>query len=288
MAELEDIGLQPVIVPVLPIFTLSIVLKPFNFKANGEASMAVYQSGNPALKPDAFTGFDKAAMQGGAMTVQGTVNKVALMLLTVVASGAFVWQRYAESLEFSSIAPLFFVGMFGGFCVSLAIVFRQQLAPRLALVYAVLEGLVLGGFSAFMEQRYPGLVSQALMLTFATFVALLALYKARIVRGTEKLRGMVFAATAGIACYYLLSLVLSFIGIDLGLINDSGIFGIMFSLFVVGVAAMNLVVDFAVIEEGAMAGAPRYMEWYGAFGLIVTLVWLYIEMLRLLGKLRRR
>ncbi|NTU67682.1 MAG: Bax inhibitor-1/YccA family protein [Chlorobiaceae bacterium] len=245
------------------------------------------RSGNPALKENLFKGLGMAVEQGGRMTIQGTVNKVALMLLTVVASGAFIWYR-SLSTGFSGVAPLFYTGMIGGFVLSLVIVFKRQLAPKLALPYAVFEGLALGGISAFMERSYPGIVSTATMLTFGTFAALLATYQSGLIRVTGNFRRMVISATGAIGIYYLLSFGLSFFGINLPLIHDSGMAGIIFSLIVVGVAAMNLVLDFDFIEQGALQGAPKYMEWYGAFGLMVTLVWLYIEILRLLSKTRNR
>jgi len=249
--------------------------------------MAMTRSGNPALKSNVFEGLERAGTQAGRMTIQGTVNKVALMLLTVVVSGAFVWYRSLSS-GFAGVAPMFYGGAIGGFVLSLVIVFNKQLAPKLALPYAVLEGLVLGGISAFMERSYPGIVSTATVLTFGTFAALLATYQSGLIRATDSFRRMVISATGAIAIYYLLSFGLSFFSINLPLIHDSGMAGIIFSLLVVGVAAMNLVLDFDFIEQGARQGAPKYMEWYGAFGLMVTLVWLYIEILRLLAKTRRR
>ncbi|NTU59413.1 MAG: Bax inhibitor-1/YccA family protein [Chlorobiaceae bacterium] len=246
------------------------------------------KSGNPTLKPGIFEGLAKTGLEGDRMSLQGTVNKVGLMLLTVLLSAAFIWYRFSGTMDFVSVAPLFYIGLFGGFGVSLIIIFKKDLAPNLALVYAVLEGLALGGVSAFMESLYPRIVAQAVVLTFGTFTALLALYQFRVIKVTARFRLMVFSATGGIAIYYLLSFVLSFFGIRMPLIHDSGMYGILFSLLVVAVAAMNLVLDFDFIEQGVLAGAPKYMEWYGAFGLMVTLVWLYIEILRLLSKTRRR
>ena len=250
--------------------------------------MQMTRSGNPALKSNVFEGLEKAGAQGGRMTIQGTVNKVALMLLTVIASGAFVWYRFSRAMDFAEVSTLFYGGLIGGFVVSLVIIFKRELAPKLALPYAVLEGLVLGGISAFMERSYPGIVSTATVLTFGTFAALLATYQSGLIRATDSFRRMVISATGAIAIYYLLSFAFSFFGINLPLLHDSGMAGIIFSLIVVGVAAMNLVLDFDFIERGALQGAPKYMEWYGAFGLMVTLVWLYIEILRLLAKTRRR
>jgi uncharacterized YccA/Bax inhibitor family protein len=250
--------------------------------------MAMTKSGNPALKSTVFDGLEKAGTQGERMTIQGTVNKVAFMLLTVIASGALLWYRFSQSMDFAEVAPLFYGGLIGGFCVSLVIIFNKKLAPRLAFVYAVLEGLALGGISALMERSYPGIVSTATLLTFGTFAALLATYQSGLIRVTDNFRRMVISATGAIGIYYLLSFGLSFAGIRLPLIHDAGMPGIIFSLLVVGIAAMNLVLDFDFIEQGALRGAPKYMEWYGAFGLMVTLVWLYIEILRLLSKSRSR
>jgi uncharacterized YccA/Bax inhibitor family protein len=179
-------------------------------------------------------------------------------------------------------------GLIGGFICAMVTVFKKEWSPVTAPVYALLEGLVLGGVSAMFELRYPGIGIQAVSLTFGTLLVLLLAYRSGLIQVTQKFRLGVVAATGGIAVFYLLEMVLGFFGIQFTSINGSGLIGIGFSLIVVAVAALNLVLDFDFIEQGVQSGAPKYMEWYGAFGIMVTLVWLYLEMLRLLSKLRSR
>ena len=184
--------------------------------------------------------------------------------------------------------PWVAVGAIAGFIVALVTIFKQTWAPVTAPLYALLEGLVIGGVSAIFEAQFPGIVIQAAGLTLGTCLALLLAYKSRLIRATENFKLGVVAATGGIALFYLLTIVLGFFGIRIPLLYSNGWVGIGFSLFVVVIAALNLVLDFDFIEQGAAQGAPKYMEWYGAFGLMVTLIWLYLEMLRLLAKLRSR
>jgi uncharacterized YccA/Bax inhibitor family protein len=180
------------------------------------------------------------------------------------------------------------LGGLGGFIAAMVTIFKKQWAPVTAPIYAVLEGLLLGGISAVFELRYPGIAFESVALTFGTLFALLFLYRTGIIRVTEKFRLGVFAATGAIALFYLLQMILGLFHFEFTSVNGSGIIGIGFSLIVVGVAALNLVLDFDFIEKGVQYGAPKYMEWYGAFGIMVTLVWLYLEILRLLSKLQRR
>ena len=172
--------------------------------------------------------------------------------------------------------------------LALVTIFVKKASPYTAPLYALCEGLVLGGISAFYEVKFPGIVVQAVGLTFGTLFCLLAAYKSGLIRATENFKLGVVAATGGIALVYLASIVLGFFDIRIPMIHESGIVGIGFSLFVVVIAALNLVLDFDFIETGVEQGAPKYMEWYGAFGLMVTLVWLYVEFLRLLAKLQSR
>jgi uncharacterized YccA/Bax inhibitor family protein len=178
------------------------------------------------------------------------------------------------------------MGAIAGFVVAMVLCFKHNWAPVLAPVYAVLEGLFLGGISAMYAARFGGIVFQAVALTFGTLFALLAAYQAGFIRATEKFKLGIFAATGGIALVYFASIILGFFGVHIPGIFGSGMVGIGFSIVVVVIAALNLVLDFDMIEQGARAGAPKYMEWYGAFGLMVTLVWLYLEILRLLSKLK--
>jgi len=250
--------------------------------------MAIFKSGNPALKEDTFKQLERVDDPENAMTLQGTVNKTALLLLILCIPAICTWNLFNSTLEFATVAPLFYIGLFGGLVVAIILVFNKGLAPYLAVLYAALEGLVMGGLSAIMEQSYPGIVIQALLLTFGICFVLLLIYTLGIIRPSENFKLIVASATGGIAIYYLISLGLSFFSIRAPLINDNSIWGILFSLFVVVVASMNLVVDFDFIEQGAEKKAPKYMEWYGAFGLMVTLIWLYVEILRLLSKLMSR
>jgi uncharacterized YccA/Bax inhibitor family protein len=176
----------------------------------------------------------------------------------------------------------------GGFALAMVTAFKREWAGVTTPLYATVEGLALGGISAVFEARYPGIVSQAVFLTFGTCGALLVAYRSGVIRATENFKLGVFAATGGIVLLYLLSFVLGLFGMQVPLVHSSGPLGIAFSLVVVAVAALNLVLDFDFIEQGAARGVPKYMEWYGAFGLLVTLVWLYLEMLRLLARLQER
>jgi uncharacterized YccA/Bax inhibitor family protein len=207
-----------------------------------------------------------------------------LTLLTVAA--AFTWSQFEK--DPARAMPWVAVGGIGGLIVCLVTVFKSAWSPVTAPVYAVLEGLLLGAISAAFNARFQGIVFQAVLLTFGTLGALLLAYRTRVIRATENFRLGVFAATGGIALLYLVSIVLGFFGKSIPFLHSSGTFGILFSLFVVVVAALNLVLDFDFIEQGSNSGAPKYMEWYAAFGLLVTLVWLYLEILRLLAKLSSR
>lgn len=246
------------------------------------------RSANPALSEKVFTTRAYGAADETAMTIQGTVNRTALMLAILVAVAAVSWTRLSRAESIAEVMPWMLIGLIGGLVLGLIITFKKTLAPVLAPGYAALEGLFLGILSAMMEQVYPGIVFQAVLLTFGTLASLLVAYKTGFIKATENFKLGVAAATGGIFVVYMIGMVLRMFGSGIPLIHESGMVGIGFSLFVVVIAAMNLVLDFDFIEEGARRGAPKYMEWYGAFGLIVTLVWLYIEILHLLAKLQNR
>ncbi len=241
------------------------------------------RTGNPALTDRAFAGFTRVARAEEAMSIQGTANKALLLLLCVLVTASWTWSKDPQT-----VAPWVAVGAIGGFIVALVTVFKQTWAPVTAPLYALLEGLVIGGISALFEAQFPGIVIQAVGLTFGTCLALLLAYKSGLIRASENFKLGVVAATGGIALFYILTLVLGFFGIRMPLMYGNSWASIGFSLFIVVIAALNLVLDFDYIEQGAAQGAPKYMEWYGAFGLMVTLIWLYLEMLRLLAKLRSR
>jgi len=217
------------------------------------------------------------------------VNKTAISLVILLVGALYTWKIFTETMSVEAIYPWLIGGFIGGFIVALITIFKKTLAPITTPIYALLEGVALGGLSAWFESIYPGIVVQAVTLTFGVLFALLFAYRSGLIKVTKNFRLGVVAATGGIALVYLISWLMNmFTGAGIGMIHESGIMGIGFSLFVVVIAALNLVLDFDFIETGAEQGAPKYMEWYGAFGLIVTLVWLYIEILRLLSKLRSR
>lgn len=243
-----------------------------------------FRSSNPVLNSQTFTGPPSLAATDG-MTVPGTVNKTGILLLLVLAAAAWTWNQAAD-LE--QIGPIVAIGAIGGLIVAMVTVFKQNWAPITGPLYALLEGLVIGGLSAILETRFHGIAMQAAGLTFGTLFCLLLAYSSGMIRVTQNFRLGVVAATGGIVVVYLVSMLLGFFGHAIPYIHDSGPVGIVFSLIVVGIAAMNLVLDFDFIESAAGRGAPKYMEWYAAFGLMVTLIWLYIEMLRLLSKARSR
>jgi len=247
------------------------------------------RTSNPALSSDAFrTG---EATLGESMTVSGTVNKTGILLLCCVATAAWTWNRFfnappEEAMQ--AMAPALVIGGIGGFIVAIVTIFKKQWAGITAPIYALLEGLVLGGISAMLEARYHGIAIQAVSLTFGTLLIMLLAYRSGLIKVTERLRLGIVAATGGIAVFYLLQFILGFFGVHFTAINGSSPIGIGFSLIVVAVAALNLVLDFDLIENGARMGAPKYMEWYSAFALMITLIWLYFEILRLLSKFRGR
>ncbi|HWN74333.1 MAG TPA: Bax inhibitor-1/YccA family protein [Candidatus Udaeobacter sp.] len=243
------------------------------------------RSTNPVLKESAFAG---AIPTGETMTIQGTVNKTGLLLLFVVATAAWTW-GLSHSPTPEAAYPWTFGGAIGGFVVALVTIFKKEWAPISAPIYALLEGLLLGGISAIFERSYPGIAVQAISLTFGVMFVMLLAYKFRIVQATRGFKLGVIAATGGIAIVYLINMAMSLFGhSQMSFLNAATPLGIGISLFVVIIASLNLIIDFDMIETGARMGAPKYMEWYGAFGLMVTLVWLYMEMLRLLSKVRRR
>ncbi|NDV77389.1 Bax inhibitor-1/YccA family protein [Dysgonomonas sp. 511] len=245
--------------------------------------MALFKSGNPSFK-NAYDKVGQATDSSQAMTVNGAIGKTGI-LLACVAVGAIITWNMVSSLTFSGmVMPLFWGGLIGALIVSIIIVVKKESAPYLSPVYAILEGLALGGISAILNASYPGIALQAISLTFIVATVMLLLYRFRIIQATQRFKSIIFVATAGIAVFYLGSFILSFFGVTSPMYLASPL-GIGISVFVVIIAALNLIIDFDFIEQGAEYQAPKYMEWYGAFGLMVTLVWLYIEILRLLAKL---
>jgi len=246
------------------------------------------KSSNPTLSQKVFDVAAQHAGYGPSMTISGTVNKAGLLMLMVLATAAWSWNLFYTTHDMAAIGGLTMVGAFGGFIAAMVTVFKKEWSPVTAPIYALLEGLFLGAFSATMELRFPGIAIEAVALTFGTCLCMLAAYRAGLIRATQRFTLGVVAATGGIALVYFASIILGMFNMQVPGIFGSGPIGIIFSLVVCGMAALNLILDFSFIEEGAQRGAPKYMEWYSAFGLMVTLIWLYLEMVRLLAKLRSR
>ncbi|HET7248271.1 MAG TPA: Bax inhibitor-1/YccA family protein [Gemmatimonadales bacterium] len=245
---------------------------------------------NPLLNDKAFQRADQytQAAGGEVMSVEGAINKTALLLLLVIAGATWVWTRYFQTQDPAVIMPYMVGGLVVGIAAALATIFAPTWARISAPVYAAAEGLALGGISALYEQQLHGIVFQAIGLTFGVLAVMLVLYRSGIIKVTDRFRMIVFAATGGIALFYLVTIVLGFFHISVPLLSGGGTGAIVFSLVVVGIAALNLAIDFDFIARGAEHGAPKFMEWYAAFGLMVTLIWLYLEILRLLANVRRR
>ena len=237
------------------------------------------RSGNPVLSKSTFINNGSISEK---MTINGTVNKTAFSLLLLVGTGY---------ITFTSINPVILIGCgIGGFIVAIITVFKKEWAPITVPIYAILEGGALGGISYMYNSLYDGIVTNAIFLTIGILLSLLTAYRSGYIKPTENFKLGIFAATGGIAIVYLINFVMGFFGSSMGImqIDNASPMSIGFSVVVVIIAALNLVLDFDFIEEGAEKGAPKYMEWYGAFGLLVTLIWLYLEILRLLAKLNSR
>ena len=244
------------------------------------------RTSNPALNDKIFQG-DHVSYGQESMTLNGTVNKTGILLLCTIGTATWTWRM---AMQATDVSPLLIAGAIGGFIVAMMTIFKKEWAPVTAPIYALLEGLVLGGISALMEAtpRGHGIAMEAVALTFGTLLVLLLAYRSGLIPVTAKFRLGVVAATGAIAVFYLAEMVLGFFGVHFAAVNGSGMLGIGVSAVIVVVAALNLVLDFDFIETGVRMGAPKYMEWYGAFGIMVTLIWLYLEILRLLSKLRSR
>ena len=223
------------------------------------------------------------------MTFSGTLNKFGFLFLMVMASSVYVWN---EASVGNSVQGYILGGAIGGLILAIVLMFKQQWAQYLAPGYALLEGLVVGGISAVYNDAFakiaPGIVMQAVALTFGTAIAMFVLYKTGMIKVTERFRSILYAAMGGIMVFYLITFVLSLFNVDIPMLHQGSLMSIGISLVIVAVAAFSLLLDFDRIDQGSAMGAPKYMEWYCAFGLLVTLVWLYLEMLRLLGNIYGR
>jgi len=238
------------------------------------------RSGNPALNKNTFKGLQTS--EGHTMTIDGTVNKTSIALIILLVSAYYTYS--------TSNTNFIFIGFIAGLILAIATIIKKQWAPITVPIYAICEGLALGGISSIYDSMYTGIVQQAIFLTIGIFAALLFAYKTKIIKATENFKLGVFAATGGIALVYFASFIMSFFGSGLSIMNiqNASIMSIGFSIFVVIIASLNLVLDFDFIEEASEIGVPKYMEWYATFGLLITLIWLYLEILRLLAKLQSR
>ncbi len=242
---------------------------------------------NPVFSEKVFKN-TVTAEDTGVMTVGGTAMKSLVLIFMVLVGAMYTWKVAYEAINPASVQPWMWGGVIGGFVVAIIISFKPILAQYLAPVYAVLEGLFLGAISALFNQAFaqsaPGIVMNATLLTILTAVAMLLIYRTKIIKVDGKFARIMIIAVGTIALYYFMTIILGFFGVNLIMLHNSGPLSIGISLVIVGVAAFSLLMDFNFIEKASAAGAPKYMEWYGAFGLMVTLVWLYLEILKLLAK----
>lgn len=230
--------------------------------------------------------YDGAVLDGKPMTVSGAVNKTILLLLTTFAVGAFSWVQ-AFNGYMDKVVMLMWVGIIAGLILAIIMRFKPQNAKILSLGYAVCEGLAIGGISAMYEMQLKGIVANAALITFLTLFVMLMLYKTGIIKATDTFKKVVYTATFSIMIFYLISIVISFFNPNFISIWNTGLLGIGLSIAFCAIAALNFILDFNFIEEGAQKMAPHYFEWFGAFSLMVTIIWLYLEVLRLLAQLSR-
>ena len=254
------------------------------------------KTGNPALRAKAFQ--NPGVITGERMTLNGTIGKSLIMLVLLMITAAWCWSRAFASyvpatattpaaFDMAAVMPYVIGGVIGGLVFGLATAFKPTWAMITAPLYAISEGFAVGGISAIFNAQYPGIVIQAVALTLAVALGMLILYRTGIIKATPWLYKMVGAATFGVLIFYALTWLVGMFHVDTSMLFGHSGLSIGISLFIVAVAAFNLILDFDMISKQATAGAPRYMEWYGAFALMVTLVWLYLEILRLLGNTRR-
>lgn len=250
--------------------------------------MGIFKAGNPAFNEKTIS---QVIVHDGqeVMTVGGAMKKFGIMLIMLLGAASYTWSLYFQNYK---VMPIAMGSAFAGFIVAMIIIFKKSWSPYLALGYALLEGLFLGAISAVFEDAYgkamPGIVLQAVMLTFGVAISMYALYYFRILQATATFKKVVIGATMAIALFYVVAMVMNFFGAQMPYLHSNGLVGIGISIFIVAVAALNLIMDFDLIEQGAAQGAPKYFEWYSAFGLMVTIVWLYLEILRLLSKFASR
>jgi len=245
------------------------------------------RSSNPAMTDRIFDKAGTAVAGSGTMTINGTINRIGLMLLLLIAAAAYTW-NIVMGADPGRAGTLAIIGAIGGFIMALITIFRPQSSAITAPIYAILEGLFLGAISAIINAKYPGVAFQAVLLTIGTLFTMLFLYRSGRIRATPRFRRGVMMATGAVFFAYLISWIMSLLGMSIGFMHSNGPLGIVINLVIIVIAALNLIMDFDFIEKGSQMGAPKYMEWYGAFGLMVTLIWLYIEFLRLLSRFSSR
>lgn len=246
----------------------------------------VMRTSNPALNEETFSSFNAGA-SSRTMTLEGTATKAAVLLALVTFAATYTW-NLVQGAAPQQVMPWIIGGSIGGLVLAMITIFKKEWAGATAPLYALAEGLLLGAISSFYETQFHGLVFQAVTLTFGTLAMMLFAYRTGIIRATAKFKMGVFAATGGIFLLYLVNMVMGMFGMPMQFLYSNGLLGIGISVVIVIVAALNLILDFDTIETGVKRGAPKYMEWYGAFALMVTLIWLYLEILRLLSKMRSR
>jgi uncharacterized YccA/Bax inhibitor family protein len=246
------------------------------------------RSSNPALARDPFAKAERTS-GSGVMTLNGSINKAGFLIGITMLTAGLTWTSYLEQVREGNGFPsmLMWGCLIAGFVLSLVIIFKPTMAPILSPVYAALEGGLLGAITMYMELVYPGIAMQALLGTFGVFILMLMTYRMGWIKVTEKFRSILTMAIGGVALIYLFSIIGSFVGFNIPYIHEGGPIGIGFSVFVCGLAALSLLMDFDLIERGVRSQSPKFMEWYAAFSLLVTLIWLYIEILRLLAKSRK-
>ncbi|HLX92160.1 MAG TPA: Bax inhibitor-1/YccA family protein [Puia sp.] len=250
--------------------------------------MELFKSGNPALNEKVFQNAGVVS-DGQVMTERGTLNKFFFMSLMIMASASFTWSAFSHG---KAIGGWIIAGAIIGFILAMVIIFKKEWAGYVSPAYALAEGVFLGGISAVVNAAYvknfPGIIPQAVLLTFGVVIAMFLLYRFGIIKVTQKFRSVVVSATLGIAIFYLVTWIVGMFGVQMPIVYSASPLSIGLSIFIVLIAALNLILDFDMIEQGVTMGAPKYMEWYAAFGLMVTIIWLYMEILRLLMKIASR
>jgi uncharacterized YccA/Bax inhibitor family protein len=242
---------------------------------------------NPVLNSKTFSGAGTATGVE-TMTIEGTANKTGLLLLICLATASWIWTQTYNAIDPAGALPWMWGGVLGGLVVAIATRIKPMWSPITAPLYAALEGLALGGISAMYTTAFPGILVQAVSLTFGTLFVMLIAYRSGVVRATPRFRKVIGVAMGAILLYYAATLIIGLFGVNTSYFNAGGTVGLVVSVVIVAVAALRMVLDFDMIEQGVQQGAPKVMEWYGAFALIVGLIWLYLEILRLLARARRR